>query len=94
MKFGQDSDVQLDEDLLALAAGKIGPGGMRFGSQDGHRSARRLPSTSRRRCGCGCGRRATHAGLGDGVALMSGCEDLVDLWILDPRDAIRVLQHG
>jgi Lon protease-like protein len=71
------------ENLKARLAGKIGSDGTRFGSADGSRSMVAAPSTSRRRCGCGCSGRATHTGLGDGVALMGGCEMRVRRWVRD-----------
>ena len=70
------------EDARAALAGKIGEDGLRWGSVDGHRAMIRTPSTSRYRCSC-CGKRATHVGLGDGVALMSGCEMRVRRWVRD-----------
>lgn len=71
------------EDTKAMLAGKIGNDGTRVGSADGSRSMVKIPSTSRRRCGCGCKARATHVGLGDGIALMSGCELKVRRWVRD-----------
>jgi len=71
------------EELRARAAGLIDSDGIRSGSVNGHRTLTRLPSTSRKRCSCGCGKRATHVGLGDGLALMSGCELRVRRWVRD-----------
>lgn len=48
----------------------------------------------RRRCSCGCGGRATHVGLGDGVALTSGCEWSMRLWVRDPRSAGRLQRRA
>lgn len=45
------------------------------------------PVDSRRRCVCGCGRRETHAGMANGVALMTGCELRVARWVKQPRPA-------
>lgn len=39
---------------------------------------------SRRRCHCGCKRRATHTGKANGVALMKGCELSVARWVREP----------
>lgn len=36
--------------------------------------------TSRRRCSCGCKRRATHLGMANGVCLTSGCELSMQRW--------------
>ena len=71
------------EDTKAMLAGKISADGTRSGSVDGSRSMVSAPSRSRRRCGCGCKGRATHVGLGDGLALMSGCEMKVRRWVRD-----------
>ena len=38
------------------------------------------PLCARRKCHCGCGRRATHAGMANGVCLMIGCELHVHRW--------------
>lgn len=70
------------EAIRAGIAGKIEPGGVRYGSVDGHRAMIPVLPRSRRRCSC-CGARATHIGLGDGVALMSGCEMSVRRWVRD-----------
>lgn len=52
------------------------------GGLPGHiRYAEPVASTSRRRCGCGCKRRATHIGMANGVALISGCELKVRRWV-------------
>ena len=67
------------ENNRALAAGKI-TGDGRHGSADGHRAMAPIHSTSRRKCPC-CGKRATHVGLGDGCALMVGCEWTVRRWV-------------
>jgi len=41
----------------------------------------KMPSTSRKKCSCGCGQRATHAGMANGLALMTGCELVVRRWV-------------
>ena len=71
------------EETRARANGLIEANGTRSGSADGHRTIIEAPKTSRRRCGCGCGMRATHTGLGDGLALMGGCELKVRRWVRD-----------
>lgn len=40
---------------------------------------------SRRRCHCGCGKRATHLGCANGMALTVGCEWYVRRWINERR---------
>ena len=49
-----------------------------------------VASTSRRRCDCGCQKRATHLGMANGVCLMIGCELYVRRWIRDGVKAHRV----
>jgi len=74
-------DTLRRETVRAQLAGKI-QGGFRHGSVDGHRSMIEKPKTARRRCSC-CGNRETHTGLGDGLALMGGCELRVRRWVRD-----------
>lgn len=80
----RDEAVFAAERVRATLAGKVGADGLRWGSADGHRSMVQSDPKSRRRCNC-CGRRATHVGLGDGLALMSGCEMRVRRWVRDGR---------
>lgn len=44
------------------------------------------PINSRRKCHCGCGGRKTHAGMANGVCLMSGCELRVRRWVKGASD--------
>lgn len=44
---------------------------------------------SRRKCHCGCGQRKTHAGMANGIALISGCELLIRRWVRDGAAAAR-----
>jgi hypothetical protein len=48
-----------------------------------------VPGTSRRRCSCGCNRRATHRGMANGVCLTTACELAICRWVktgyLKPR---------
>lgn len=37
--------------------------------------------TSRRRCSCGCKRRATHFGMANGICLTLGCELSIARWV-------------
>lgn len=39
-----------------------------------------VDSKSRRRCGCGCARRATHRGMANGVCLTMGCDLSMRSW--------------
>ncbi len=51
------------------------------GDEDSHvRYAELLPTRSRKRCRCGCARRATHFGMANGVALRSGCQLSIMRW--------------
>ena len=46
-----------------------------WGSSEHHRRySEKVAAKSRRRCGCGCKRRATHRGVANGVTLITGCE--------------------
>lgn len=47
---------------------------------------------SRRRCHCGCKRRATHRGMANGMCLTSGCELYVARWVRD-GSAAALLSH-
>ena len=38
---------------------------------------------SRRRCHCGCKKRATHTGRNNGIALATGCEMYIRRWVRD-----------
>lgn len=71
------------EGAKARLAGKVGDDGTRWGSVSGSRSMVSAPSTSRRRCSCGCKGRATRVGLGDGLALTEGCELSMRRWVRD-----------
>ena len=53
-----------------------------YGSSIDHvRYAEPVDSKSRRRCHCGCKRRATHVGMANGLALTEGCELAVARWV-------------
>jgi hypothetical protein len=62
-----------------------------IGSVHGKRSMQMIRSQSRRRCHCGCKTRATHLGMGDGVALMNGCEFYVRRWV---RDGLKIYRRS
>lgn len=57
-----------------------------------------VPPRSRRRCNCGCNRRATHLGRANGVGMLTGCQLSVARWVRSPvkhRVAeIRMAQRG
>lgn len=39
------------------------------------------PARARRRCHCGCGGRATHRGMANGLCLASGCQMAILRWV-------------
>lgn len=73
-------------DLSPAARSAAMRGGMdgwgQVGGLPGHiRYMEPMPSTSRRRCSCGCKRRATRLGMANGVGLCSGCEMKIRRWV-------------
>ena len=46
------------------------------------RYAQPVPSSSRRRCHCGCGKRATHLGMANGCALTTACQMAILRWVI------------
>lgn len=75
--------------LAAALRGGTGGWGQVGSSTDHVRYALPRPAASRRRCSCGCGGRATHSGMANGVCLVGGCEMGVARWVktgsLKPR---------
>lgn len=68
----------------AMRGGTAGWG--QHGSAAEHvRYAEPVWSTSRRRCACGCKKRATHVGMANGLALLRGCELRIRRWVRDGR---------
>lgn len=67
----------------AMRGGMAGWG--EVGSVDHVRYAEPAPSKSRRRCHCGCKRRATHKGMANGVCLTMACELSIRRWIKTGR---------
>jgi hypothetical protein len=68
----------------------------RYGSAIEHqRYIQRTSKPSRRRCGCGCNGRVTHAGMANGLCLTSGCELSMRRWVRDPHSDVReqMLRH-
>lgn len=65
----------------------LSPGGfgMYASATEHHRYAQLLPGRHRngRRCDCGCGGKASHAGMANGLALTSGCEWSMRRWARD-----------
>jgi hypothetical protein len=52
------------------------------------RAAMPIAPRSRSRCSCGCGHRATHVGVANGFAMMSGCDLRVRRWVRDPLSSL------
>src|SRR5690606_30669002 len=73
----------------AMRGGTDGWG--RVGSADHVRYAEPVPSTSRRRCHCGCKRRATHRGMANGVCLTTACELAIRRWIKTGHEKVRIV---
>lgn len=48
----------------------------------------KTPPSSRKRCSC-CGRRATHVGTANGMAMMGGCDLRVRRWVKQGSIAIQ-----
>lgn len=48
-----------------------------------------VESRSRRRCHCGCKKRATHTGRNNGIALVTGCELYIRRWAVRRLVAMR-----
>lgn len=67
------------ERSAAMRGGTVGWGSV--GSEEHVRYMVPVKSTSRRRCDCGCGKRATHKCMANGVCLGRGCELSVRLWV-------------
>lgn len=72
----------LKQQARAAAAGQAEWG--TWGSTEHLRYVQPAPSTSRRRCSCGCQQRATHVGCANGVALSMGCELSMHRWVKQP----------
>lgn len=49
-------------------------------ARDHRRYVMPIDSRSRRRCNCGCGKRATHVGCANGLGMTSGCELSMRRW--------------
>ena len=50
-------------------------------AKDHVRYAQPVRPASRRKCHCGCNRRATHIGMANGCGLTTGCELAIRRWI-------------
>ena len=58
----------------------------RYGSAVAHlRYAALQPAGGRNRCQCGCGQRATHLGMANGVCLTNGCALSIRRWVRDGK---------
>ena len=58
------------------------------------RYAQPVRPTSRRKCHCGCGQRATHLGMANGCALTMGCQLAIQRWIKTGSTPAKPLRHN
>jgi hypothetical protein len=87
---GMDDLSKLSPSALSAAMrGGINGWGQCASSERHVRYAEPVDSRSRRRCHCGCNRRASHRCMANGMSLGSGCELWVARWVRNPQDAIR-----
>lgn len=70
--------------LKAAMTGGTSEWGTRASCVEHVRYCEPIYSRSRRRCYCGCGKRASHVGKANGIALSSGCEMAMKRWVVDP----------
>lgn len=54
-----------------------------YGSVFGKRGMKPVSSRSRRRCFCGCKKRATHMGMNGEIGLVTACEMYIRRWVRD-----------
>ena len=66
--------------LAAAMKGGTAGWGQVASSTEHVRYAQPVRATSRRRCTCGCGQRATHLGMANGCGLASGCAMAIARW--------------
>ena len=71
--------------LSAAMRGGTDEWGRHGSAVDDVRYSELVASTSRRRCFCGCKRRATHRGVANGVTLIEACELRIARWVRDGR---------
>lgn len=71
-------------ELRAAMTGGTEAWGQWASAADHVRYSQPIPPKSRRRCLCGCKRRATHLGMANGIGLAFGCEFFVARWVKSP----------
>jgi hypothetical protein len=71
--------------LSAAMRGGTAGWGQVASSAEHVRYAQPVRPTSRRKCCCGCGQRATHQGMANGCALASGCQLAIQRWVKTGR---------
>jgi hypothetical protein len=71
--------------LAAALRGGTAAWGQWGSAADHVRYTEPVPPRSRRRCHCGCKRRATHVGKANGVALTEGCLLAMARWVKTGR---------
>lgn len=79
--MGVDLDKLSPAALSAAMRGGTAGWGTRGSALQHIRYTELAPKQLRRRCGCGCGQRATHVGMANGVALAHGCELRIARWV-------------
>ena len=67
--------------LAAAMKGGTAGWGQVANSRTDVRYSQPVKPTSRRRCTCGCERRATHLGMANGIGMTSGCELAIARWV-------------
>ena len=81
---------KLHKNALAAAMRGGTAGWGQVASADEHvRYAQPVSPRSRRRCHCGCKRRATHMGMANGIALTTACDLAVRRWIKTGTTRVR-----
>lgn len=56
-----------------------------WGSASDHVRYMEHTENKRRKCWCGCGGRATHRGMANGICLVTGCELRIRRWVKTAR---------
>lgn len=77
-------------ELRAVMQGGTAAWGLHGSATEHVRYKLALPKVkARRQCPCGCGGKATHAKMANGVCLGRGCELSVQRWIKQPAHGIK-----
>lgn len=80
--MGVDLNTLQPSALRAAMKGGTSAWGVIGSSADHVRYAEALPKiNARRKCNCGCGGKATHLGMANGIGLMRGCQLSMARWV-------------